>query len=304
MNITPFFWKKKNSFFSFALLPVTLIYLLVIELKKLLTSSVNLKNIKIVCVGNIYLGGTGKTPLVKKIYDEIKLYEKCCVIKKFNKNQKDEIKYLNYYTDLITPKTRLDGLKKAINTGYEFAILDDGMQDYSFKKNVSILCIKSKHGFGNGNVLPAGPLRESLDSIKNYNLVLINGNRREDLEYLIRKYNSNIKIFYSKYNISNQLKNSNKNYLAFCGIGDNESFFETLIENGIKVHQTKEFQDHHNFTDDEIVNLINLSEKKNLSLITTEKNYFNINKKYQNKIECAKIDLEIKELNKFINEIN
>ena len=198
----------------------------------------------------------------------------------------------------------MGGLKKAIDKGYEFAILDDGMQDYSFKKNVSILCIKSKHGFGNENILPAGPLRESLNSIKNYSLALINGNVREDLEGLIKKYNPNIKIFYSKYTVSNQLKNSNKNYFAFSGIGDNESFFETLIENGIKVYQTKEFEDHHNFSDDDILNLINLSEKKNLCLITTEKNYFNINKKYQNKVECAKIDLEIKELNKFINEIN
>ena len=259
---------------------------------------------KIICVGNIYLGGTGKTPLVKKIYDEIKKDKKCCVLKKYNKNQIDEINFLNYYTDLLIPKSRLEGLKIAINKGYEFVILDDGMQDHSFKKNISILCIKSKDGFGNEYILPAGPLRERLDSIKNYNLALINGNVKEDLEGLIKKYNPNMKIFYSKYTVSNQLKNSNKNYFAFSGIGDNESFFETLIENGIKVYQTKEFEDHHNFSDDDILNLINLSEKKNLCLITTEKNYFNINKKYQNKVECAKIDLEIKELNKFINEIN
>ena len=304
MKSKPFFWNKKNNFFSFILLPFALVYLLVIKINKALASSINFKNIKIICVGNIYLGGTGKTPLVKKIYDEIKKDKKCCVLKKYNKNQMDEINFLNYYTDLLIPKSRLEGLKIAINKGYEFVILDDGMQDHSFKKNISILCIKSKDGFGNEYILPAGPLRERLDSIKNYNLALINGNVREDLEGLIKKYNPNIKIFYSKYTVSSQLKNSNKNYFAFSGIGDNESFFETLIENGIKVYQTKEFEDHHNFSDDDILNLINLSEKKNLYLITTEKNYFNINKKYQNKIECAKINLEIKELNKFINEIN
>jgi len=304
MKSKPFFWSKKNNFFSFILLPFALVYLLVIKINKALVSSISFKNIKIICVGNIYLGGTGKTPLVKKIYDEIKKDKKCCVLKKYNKNQIDEINFLNYYTDLLIPKSRLEGLKIAINKGYEFVILDDGMQDHSFKKNISILCIKSKDGFGNEYILPAGPLRERLDSIKNYNLALINGNVREGLEGLIKKYNPNIKIFYSKYTVSNQLKNSNKNYFAFSGIGDNESFFETLIENGIKVYQTKEFEDHHNFSDDDILNLINLSEKKNLCLITTEKNYFNINKKYQNKVECAKIDLEIKELNKFINEIN
>ena len=304
MKSKPFFWNKKNNFFSFILLPFALVYLLFIKINKALVISINFKNIKIICVGNIYLGGTGKTPLVKKIYDEIKKDKKCCVLKKYNKNQMDEINFLNYYTDLLIPKSRLEGLKIAINKGYEFVILDDGMQDHSFKKNISILCIKSKDGFGNEYILPAGPLRERLDSIKNYNLALINGNVKEDLEGLIKKYNPNIKIFYSKYTVSNQLKNSNKNYFAFSGIGDNESFFETLIENGIKVYQTKEFEDHHNFSDDDILNLINLSEKKNLCLITTEKNYFNINKKYQNKVECAKIDLEIKELNKFINEIN
>ena len=304
MNKIPNFWKKKNHLLSVFLYPLSLLYLLAIKLNKLCKKFVIFNDIKIVCVGNLYLGGTGKTPLVKKIYDEIKNKKKICVIKKYNKNQIDEIKYLDCFTDFITAKSRVKAIKEAKIKGYELAVLDDGMQDYSFKKNISILCIKSRQGFGNETILPAGPLRERIENIKKYNLALINGDKRKDLENTIKKYNQNIKIFYSKYKIINHSQFLNNDYLAFSGIGDNHNFFELLKENGIKVCKTKEFEDHYKFRDSDILNLINLSKKNNLSLITTEKNFFNINKKYHDKIDYVKLDLIINDLEKFINEID
>ena len=304
MNKIPNFWKKKNHLLSVFLYPVSLLYLLAIKLNKLCKKFVIFNDIKIVCVGNIYLGGTGKTPLVKKIYDEIKNKKKICVIKKYNENQIDEIKYLDSFTDLITAKSRMKAIKEAKIKGYALAVLDDGMQDYSFKKNISILCIKSRQGFGNETILPAGPLRERIENIKKYNLALINGDKRKDLENTIKKYNQNIKIFYSKYKIINHSQFLNKDYLAFSGIGDNHNFFELLKENKIKVCKTKEYEDHYKFRDSDILNLINLSKKNNLSLITTEKNFFNINKKYHDKIDYVKLDLIINDLEKFINEID
>ena len=296
--------EKKNHLLSVFLYPLSLLYLLAIKLNKLCKKFVIFNDIKIVCVGNLYLGGTGKTPLVKKIYDEIKNKKKICVIKKYNKNQIDEIKYLDCFTDFITAKSRVKAIKEAKIKGYELAVLDDGMQDYSFKKNISILCIKSRQGFGNETILPAGPLRERIENIKKYNLALINGDKRKDLENTIKKYNQNIKIFYSKYKIINHSQFLNNDYLAFSGIGDNHNFFELLKENGIKVCKTKEFEDHYKFRDSDILNLIDLSKKNNLSLITTEKNFFNINKKYHDKINYVKLDLIINDLEKFINEID
>ena len=304
MKKIPNFWKKKNHLLSVFLYPLSLLYLLAIKLNKLCKKFVIFNDIKIVCVGNLYLGGTGKTPLVKKIYDEIKNKKKICVIKKYNENQIDEIKYLDSFTDLITAKSRVKAIKEAKIKGYELAVLDDGMQDYSFKKNISILCIKSRQGFGNETILPAGPLRERIENIKKYNLALINGDKRKDLENTIKKYNQNIKIFYSKYKIINHSQFLNNDYLAFSGIGDNHNFFELLKENGIKVCKTKEFEDHYKFRDSDILNLIDLSKKNNLSLITTEKNFFNINKKYHDKIDYVKLDLIINDLEKFINEID
>ena len=296
--------KKKYHPLSIFLIPFTIIYYFLTALNKLRSNSEYCSGLKVICVGNLYVGGTGKTPLVKKIYDDLSKKQKCCIIKKFRSSHIDEINFLGTSLDLITPQKRVQGLKYAEVKGYSTAILDDGMQDYSFKKDISILCIKSKNKFGNKRILPAGPLRETLKNIKNYNIAVINGETNKKLEKLIFKYNQSIKIFYSNYQIKNLEKLVGKKFLAFSGIADNKSFFEILKRNNIEFLDTEEFNDHHNFSKNEIENLIIKSKSKNIQLITTEKNYNNIHPKYKNKIYYTELDLVIDQYNQFLNEIN
>ena len=178
------------------------------------------------------------------------------------------------------------------------------MQDYSFKKDKSILCIKSKTGFGNELILPSGPLREPLKEIKQYKIAVINGIKNEKINDTLKKYNPRIKIFYSHYEIKNIEEFYNKKFLAFCGIGDNESFFEILKKNNIEVLDTVEFVDHHIFTEKEILKLLDKANNENLKLITTDKNFNSIPEKYKKMIYKTSIELIIDNNKDLLNEIN
>ena len=299
----PIFWGKKNNLISLILTPLSFIYFILISLNKLKIYFTKDYKIKVICVGNIYLGGTGKTPLVKKIYNELKVSKSCCILKKYYANQKDEINFLKEGADILVPKKRNDGLLNAITKGFEYVILDDGMQDYSFKKYKSVLCIKSKKAFGNERILPSGPLREPLSSIKNYNISVINGDKNEYIEKLLKQYNPSIKIFYSYYEIANIENFLKKKYLAFSGIADNQSFFDILNKYKIDVNHHEKFKDHYNFTKVDMEKLFKICDEKNLKLITTEKNYYGLDEEFKSKTSYIKLNLKIINFGDFLNEI-
>ena len=175
----PKFWdKKKVSFFSLILFPFTLLTLLVIFFKKSFTTTKKY-NIPIICVGNIYIGGTGKTPTSILIAKELLNYGiPSVILRKYYKDQEDEYKQIkNNFSNLIINKKRDAGIKDAISKGHKLVILDDGLQDYKIYKNLNIVCFNSGQLIGNGLVLPSGPLRENLNALKNTNIVIINGEK-------------------------------------------------------------------------------------------------------------------------------
>ena len=177
------------------------------------------------------------------------------------------------------------------------------MQDYSFKKYKSILCIKSSKAFGNERILPCGPLREPLSSINNYTVSVINGDKNEYIEEILKQYNPSIKIFYSNYEIVNINDFLNKKFLAFSGIADNQSFFDILNKNKIDVYHHEKFKDHYNFTKVDMEKLFKICEEKDLELITTEKNYFGLDEAFKSKTNFIKLNLKIKNFEDFLNEI-
>ena len=158
----PKFWDEKRvSFLLILLWPISLLYNFFFSIKKSLIKS-NTFSVPIICVGNIYLGGTGKTPVCIKIYDMFKNNFKSVIIKKDYKKHYDEINLLKKYSKIILCKNRVEGIYKALNEKYNLLIFDDGYQDISIKKNLNIICFNSKQKIGNGQTLPAGPLREKI----------------------------------------------------------------------------------------------------------------------------------------------
>ena len=304
MNLKkPDFWDlKKKNLYAILLLPLSAIYFLALSLKKKIIKKKKFK-VKIICVGNIYLGGTGKTPLSIKLAQILKKKFNLAVIKKNYSDQQDEISLLKKYCTTITDHSRERAIQKATDKNYNLLILDDGFQDTGIIKDLSIICFSSEQGVGNGLLLPAGPLRDSLETLKNADIALINGYLNLDLEKIIKENNPQIKIFYSRYEIINVNKYKNKNYFIFSGIGNNINFLKLLKKNNISVIEYKFFPDHYCYKDYEIDNLKETALKKNLTLLTTEKDYVRLTANQQDKVEYLTTELIINDEEKLIKEL-
>ena len=302
----PKFWDKgKFNFFSLMLFPFSLVTLLIIYFKKHFIIKRKFK-IPIICIGNIYIGGTGKTPTSIWLAQEIsKLGFRTAILRKLYKNHYDEYNQIkNSYSNLIVNKNRIKGLTELENNGYDLAILDDGLQDYKIKKDLSIVCFNSNQLIGNGLVIPAGPLRESLKAIENADLVLINGEKNEQFEKKLLKINRKLKILYSYYKPTNIEEFKNHNLLALAGIANPENFFKLLEKNNLIIREKLIFPDHYKFDKKEIQNIIAKAEKNNLKIVMTEKDFFKVNNFNLDNINYLKVSLEIPNKKDIINEIN
>ena len=300
----PKFWDKSQiSFFSILLFPITLLIKLLSFFKRSLTTT-HQCSIPVICVGNIYLGGTGKTPLCIEIFSILKnLNMNPVFIRKKYDSFYDEVNLQKKVGPIYQNKKRIKSLKEAIQNKANVAILDDGFQDFSINKNLSIVCFNEKQWIGNGLVIPSGPLREGLSSLKRAGCVIINGKKNIDIENKILSKNKEIKIFYTKYKPHNIDEFKNRKVTAFAGIGNPVNFFNLLKDNNIDAVNEIKFSDHHNYSKKELENLINNAKKNNTVLLTTEKDYFRINKNYKQNINYLKIVVEIENRDQFIEEI-
>lgn len=300
----PKFWDAGYLFFPILLLPITLITLFFIFLKKKFIKPLKF-NLSIICVGNIYIGGTGKTPASILIANELLKYQKNPVIlKKFYKNQLDEHNLIKEnFKNLILAKNRVDGVLRAEKANHDIVIMDDGFQDIKIEKNLNIICFNQNQLIGNGFVLPSGPLRESLNSMKNAEIALINGSRNDKFEKKLSKINPNLKIFYTSYVPKNIDKFKNKQLLAIAGIGNPINFFKLLENNGLEVKRKLIYPDHHEFKEEDIKYITDLSKDNDYQVVMTEKDYFKTNVPKNEIFQCLKVSLEISDKNKFIDLI-
>jgi len=307
MNLKkPKFWDyNKPNLTAYLLFPIALI----ISVLKSLVNKSNKKKYKIktICIGNIYLGGTGKTSLCIKLNKILKKKNiKSCFIKKYYKDQIDEQKLLENNGKLFLSANRVDAIKKAENENFDIAILDDGLQDKTINYDLSFVCFNNINWIGNGMTIPAGPLRENINNLKNFKHVFLNGNLEniDSLKKQINKLNPNISIHLGKYEPTNidEFK-KNEKYLVFSGIGNHHTFVSMVKKNGLVVLKDLEFPDHYSYTKQDIKNILNKANELNCSVITTEKDFQKFNILSDNKIKIMKIDLKIIDEDKFINSI-
>ena len=300
----PNFWdKNKISFLSIIFFPISLLVKFFILLNYRLTKANNF-SIPIICVGNIYLGGTGKTPLCIEIFSILKnLNINPVFIRKKYSSFQDEFKMLKKTGTIYENKKRAEAIREAIKNKADVAILDDGFQDLSINKNLSIICFNEKQWIGNGLIIPAGPLRESLSALQRANCVIINGNKNIDIENTILENNKEVKIFYTKYLPQNIGEFKNKKITAFAGIANPENFFSLLKNYNIDLKTTIRFPDHYNYNKNELINLIDGAKRDNTVLLTTEKDYYRINKNFRKEINFLKVAVSIKDKDQFIGEI-
>lgn len=304
----PKFWDyNKPNIISYILWPLSLFLQFLSNLKLLIVSKKKFKEIKTICVGNIYVGGTGKTSLSLMIYDILlKNKIKTCFIKKYYSDQKDEQKILENKGKLFNFSKRELSLEKAIKENYEVAIFDDGLQDKSIEYDLSFVCFNNLNFIGNGLTMPSGPLRESFKNIKKYKYIFLNGNMEniKNIREKILETNSNAKIFEAKY-IPMNIKefDLNEKYLVFSGIGNHKTFLSMLKNNKMIINKDIEFPDHYNYSEKDLKNILKISKNNNLKILTTEKDFFRINLKL-NEIKFIKSKLEISNEKDLINTLS
>jgi tetraacyldisaccharide 4'-kinase len=307
--IKPKFWdKKNNSFLSILLYPLSIIYYLISVIRKKISIPQKF-NIPIICVGNIYIGGTGKTSAAIEIMKILNQSKKICFLTKgYGRKSKkdiylnelnisnqntvdtgDEALLLNKYGDVYISNNRAKAINTIIKLGYDAIILDDGFQDHLIFKNLNILCFDSKNWIGNNNLIPSGPLREPLKAIKEANFIVIKGEKNQIIENEIKKLSPNIEIIYAENRIENNETLKNKNFIAFTGIGDPYSFFNTLLNNNIKIIKQIIYPDHFQFTEKNYKVLFQEAENNNCNLITTEKDWVRISKQFKDKVYYTKL---------------
>ena len=300
----PKFWDKNQiSFFSILLFPVTLLIKLLNVLKRILTKT-HQCSIPVICVGNIYLGGTGKTPLSIEIFLILKnLNMNPAFVRKKYTSFQDEVELQKNRGLVCQNKKRIKAVKEAVQNKANVAILDDGFQDFSINKNLSIVCFNENQWIGNGLTIPSGPLRENLSALKRANCVIINGKKNFDIESKIFSHNKEVKIFYTRHKPQNIDEFKNQKITVFAGIGNPENFFNLLRDNNLNVIEKIRFPDHYNYSEKELENLIEKCKRNNAILITTEKDYFRINEKYKKNIKYLRIKVKIEKEKEFIEEL-
>ena len=307
MNLKkPKFWdQKKPNILAYLLLPISIL----LDLLKFLRLNKKTKKskIKTIIVGNIYLGGTGKTSLSIKINELLSDRKiKSCFVKKFYPNQQDEQKLLQSRGKLFTSLKRIEAISTAENKGYDVAILDDGLQDNSINYDLRFVCFNNINWIGNGFTIPAGPLRESVNNLKNYKHIFLNGNLEnlDDIKRHIYKINPNIDIHIGKYVPLNIEKfNKDKNYLVFSGIGNHQTFISMLREYKFNIVKDIEFSDHYKYNNFDINKIQKLSDNLNCQIITTEKDYLRLDKEKIHNINFIKSELKILDEEKLISTI-
>ncbi len=322
-NILQKIWYKKNVFFtllSILILPFSFLYFLIFYIKQNLTIE-NEFTTPIICFGNINIGGTGKTSTLLSLLPElIKAKPKLVILLRGYKGTiksthkvdpshdtaltvgDEALLYANNFKTFIS-SNRLKAIKKIIKSeNPDLIILDDGFQDKRIKKNKNIILINGNRGLGNGLLLPSGPLREiSLLAFKKTDTIILIG---EDHTGFKNRYQNQINkkdLFTGKIvSLENGL---NKNFLAFSGIGNNESFFNTLEKNNYNVVKKLNFPDHYQYSKKEIEGIICTAKQNDLIPITTEKDIKRISPPLKSQIKYLKIQIEIDNKDNLVNKI-
>lgn len=260
---------------------------------------------KTISVGNITVGGTGKTPLVAFIAELLADNgEKVCVLTRgygrdnskrrvlvsdgetlfVNAKQSGDEPFelaekLMGKSVIIADKKRFEAGKWAIeNLGITTFILDDGFQHIQLKRDLDIVCIDATNPFGNYKLLPAGILRESLNSLQRSDVIVItranlikNSESIQNLIAEIKNY-SNSPIFVTSNKIIHNSQITNQNYFAFCGLGNPNNFFDQLILDGFELQGTKTFSDHYKYTQQDVLEIEQLARDCGVKhLLTTAK---------------------------------
>ncbi len=303
---TPNFWKS-DTITSKLLYPFGYIYNFATQ-HRVSKKSIYKSKLPIICVGNINVGGTGKTPTCLAIADILAANGKkiSFLSRGYKSKQKyvfvdvnhtandvgDEPLLLMEKAPVVIAPNRIIGAKMIENTDTDIIIMDDGFQNPSLFKDFSVIVIDGEAGFGNGKIFPAGPLRETIETgIKRTNAVIIIGNDNFEIKNKIKKL-SNIPVINAAI-IEKENNFNNKDVIAFAGIARPEKFYKSLKKSGANIIKTFNFPDHHQFSNKEIKSITEQANKLKAVPVTTKKDYVRLENIHKDNIQYLDIELKL-----------
>lgn len=256
--------------------------------------------IPVLCIGGIVAGGSGKTPTlhaILKLIHEHGLFKKPVILLRgyggtmkepvivdlqnhdFHNVGDEALLHAALATTIVSAE-RAEGAKLAEEIGADIILMDDGLQNNTIQKDVSMLVINGGQGLGNGKMIPAGPLREPLcDALDRVDAIIqIHGNAPSTQKPVL---NAHIKPIVHL--------DKARSYFGFAGIGDPDKFKNTLLDIGLDVKDFVHFADHHPYTSNDIDRL--RRQAKGNTLITTAKDYIRIPASFREGIEILPIEL-------------
>lgn len=319
---SPKFWQKK-SLISYILLPISFIYQIGYFIKsfyRFIIYQHNDQKVKTISIGNLTIGGAGKTPTASAIgkllqKENLKFSYlskgyggKIKKLTKINKNHKsidvgDEALLLKEYSDsFICNKITSNILQDQKLAKDNFLIIDDGFQNFSWKKDFSILVVDGYYGFGNEFTFPSGPLREYVKlGIKRANLIIIIGDDKHDIQ---QRFCKNKQVIKTNLKIINGSDFTGQDVLAFAGIAYPQKFFKSLDDVGANIKKTFSFSDHYQYRKKDLNKLLKLAKEQDLKLVTTKKDWVRMSKIYQKQIHFLDIEIQIDSKTKFLKLLN
>jgi tetraacyldisaccharide 4'-kinase len=309
----PKFWDKDDSLAVKLLGPFSRVYEFVSSARynSLTPEAVAIPTI---CVGNVVVGGAGKTPVAAAVCELLKSRMRTPhvissgyggyiknVVRVDDKIHTylqvgDEALLLSKIAPTWIGRNKVHACRAAISSGTDVLVMDDGLQNNTVVKDLSILVVDSAQGFGNEKVLPAGPLREIVESgVRKSDVVLIIGERNEDIENRVLSVNKDMKIYHAKTEAADVAQESGAKVIGFCGLGYPNKFKTTLEQAGYNVADFIAFRDHHAYTITEIQKLITTARSVGAKLVTTWKDYVKIPSVFKGDIDVIGVRLKIEE---------
>jgi tetraacyldisaccharide 4'-kinase len=302
----PEFWQHRGPL-STALLPAALLYDAIGSWRRQRAHPAQ-AGVKVLCVGNLVAGGAGKTPLTLALAEELVRHGTAPAIltrgyggrlagpvrvdpaRHGYRDVGDEPLLLAAAAPCYVARDRAEGARLAVAEGAQALLMDDGLQNLSLAQDVRLIAIDGGYGFGNGRVMPAGPLREGLDAgLKRIHGAVLIG---EDRFGLAETLAGRLPL------ISATLRPredaaiwTGRRVLAFAGIGRPQKFFDTLAELGAVLVAGKEFPDHHPYAEAEIAFLLAEAEAAQAVAVTTAKDRLRLPQALAPRIETLDVVL-------------
>jgi len=311
----PKFWNRGGKWhpLAMALFPLSKIWAAVAA-RRLRKGRWETLPVPVICVGNINAGGTGKTPsvialagflaargldvhVVSRGYGgsetgPLRVDERTHTVAQTG----DEPLLISAFCPIWVAKDRAAGAKAAVEAGAEVILLDDGFQNPALKKDLSIIVVDAEVGFGNGHVMPAGPLREALGSGLARGDVLLSIGSPQAQEKLTANWPQIVglpRLEAMLKPLQMGMDWQGQRVIAFAGIGRPGKFFSTLRAEGAEIIEAHAFTDHATFSDTILQRLLKESRQKNAQLVTTEKDAARLPASFRPEVISLPVRLEI-----------